>query len=111
MDINIMDFINVKYILVQVLGVYAILSFVIKNPSENKKHILSFLWGITLGLIWYYPLKAPLDVILVSLLIAIVGYDKIINPILTKLGYSHDDFKDKGIIGKSSTSEDTEIKK
>ncbi len=98
MEINVINFLDLKYIISLVLGSYGILSFVIKTPSSTQKHIFTFSWGVALAIVWYYALHITLDTLIVSFIISVVGYDKLLAPILKQLNISYDDHNGKGII-------------
>jgi len=98
MELNIINLLDLKYTVCVILGSYGIISFVIKNPDAAHKHIITFSWGVALATIWYYLMHTAIDTLILSFIIAVIGYDKLLNPILDKLGISYDDHKDKGIV-------------
>jgi VIT1/CCC1 family predicted Fe2+/Mn2+ transporter len=97
METNITALIDIKFVVAQVLLTYGILAYGIKNPTSVVKHLLSFLVGCLLGVIWYIIIKATLDTLIISFLIAVIGYDKIINPILKQLNVENYN-NNKGIV-------------
>ena len=100
METNIFNTIISKLDLVYtaccILITYCSLAFVTKNPNVQLKHILSFLWGVALGLFWYFKFNTPIDTLILSFLVGIIGYDKLINPILKIFGITYNN--DKGLI-------------
>lgn len=86
MVIDIENWIDLKYAGAQVLATYVVLGFIIKHPKTIHKHISSFLVGCLLGAIWYIKLHTAIDTLIISFLVAVAFYDKLISPILEHFG-------------------------
>ncbi len=95
-QINIMEYIDVKYVIVVTLTVYLYLSRIVRKPSKLHQHISSFIIGGCLGFVWIKYKDANIDQIVISFLIVELFWNKILSPILKAFGTSYDN--GKGII-------------
>lgn len=89
MEVDILKLIDMKYILCTIISTYIILSYGIKHVSTLRKYISYFLIGCTFGTIWYFILHISIDTLILSFLISLIGYHKIITPILKQFGVTH----------------------
>lgn len=92
-NININELIDFKYAIGIILGAYLIITYLINNTKfiksdteDTHKHISIFLWGVALGIIWYLTLNSKLDTLIITYFVSVLSYDKVLNPILKKLG-------------------------
>jgi hypothetical protein len=96
MEINIMNYIDMKYIISHILLIYLLLTYITKNPKNYIKISLSFSGGVILGLIYNIKLNIPIDTIIVSFLVSNVGYNTFLKPILKILNINYNN--NKGIL-------------
>jgi len=94
-SINILDMINVSYILCTMITIYSVIKLI-----ENNKPISSYIKsaivlsiGLIYGLIFDVEFNANHNSLLSSFVLSTFGYDLIIKPLLRKLGLHYKDYK------------------
>ena len=90
---DILQMINWYYCFSVVLVVFLWLTYVIKYPNRTWKIVFHIIWGAILGFVWYKYQQTPIQDLILSFLVSVVGYVWIVKQVLEKIGSTYDNGK------------------
>jgi len=86
----IFDCFSYHYIITVILITYFVIGLWFNTKSEKTKKLITFIVGVTFGVLWYFLFDIPLEDMIPSFAAAVVLYDYILKYFLKLLKISYD---------------------